>query len=94
MPVLETRGMREEVEVGLEASEPLFKLALLADWKNILADDNDVDAAEGSAVSGVLEKISASGTVPLSALSDLCTSGTESFATTGTEVKLHIEKKK
>lgn len=94
IPEMETRGgMGEEVEVGLEAGDPLFKLELLACRENILAVDNNVDEVEGSSVSGVLAMIPDFGIVPLSALSDSGTFGAESVATTGMEVKLHTEKK-
>jgi hypothetical protein len=78
--------MVEGTEGGIKAKDPLLKIELLA---SILAVDVGEDAADGSAVSGVLEVIPAFELFLLSAPPNSGTLGTESVALT--VKKLHIE---
>ena len=68
----------------------MFKLELFAGApkENMLAVEDDVDAAEGSEVSGVLKMRL------LSTLSDSGTFVTESVAPTASEARLHIKQER
>ncbi len=83
--------MEEEEE--LEERDPLFKKKLLVVvLAPILAVGVDVDAANESAVSGVLKVTPAIELFLLSACSNSGNLGTESFAPATTVEKLHMKK--